>query len=832
MKHREMASPQPIRARDYFDTRIEEDWDKLLHTDIDFAPKVYSHAPWERILKGNVGSTSLIPNSQNQTLANPRGADKDVFFSSVPYRSFEDEGLESLQMSMKAMFNSVKARIKEYEEKYKITAEELNTRKGQVNELELKEKALMEENIIIEEAIAKRIQEKTRKYQIEKAEKSMFERKSSGLKANDAQRSLQQELIQNTADNAEDEVDVSIYGAKQGNMRQAIMNKIHRIAPLYGDVRRIEASFGGVVASFFAFYRWMFIMSLVLLLVVSTTAIFHITHISQSRYPLDVIVGFGMLPGFMYISTFQSDEAIMYVLTVLAVLGLLLLVVVVIAVSEDRNAKHTQILEDRDTRVNAKAVLMRWDNWISSKIESETAVVSHIQTFRDNLNVLKAKGLNQKKTRLQIFVLYGRKVCGFITYILLQFAVYVWVSDVITSFTRSSRNNTGSLAVGYAIMFIPPVILSTSNCIFPYFVNLITDFERWESKSTELNIKITRLYFASFLNILILAVECGLIADPFFLSLSENIIVRENLEPAFVDRYECRLNMVNDSLTAYIVADALVHLVFISTVPLCVGLISKLLGETDAPKTEFDLVWRMISTLYFIGLVILSIPFVPLAIVLFSLIFAIRLKADVYFSIKFASKPANSLSVHKFRQIYAKLIMLTVVSVGVLSLFFFMSRTTFAKDCDIQDDYVGLCLSDLDSDNICSSLDKNNRYFDAFNSISVCSDGYPRCICNGDLSCGPFKEHSTALAPLQQSLTSYALINFFWSHFIEGSVGTWALVTLFFIEYNFRTNSYREVRRVRDEKEIKFTAHVNSLNAILQQQQATLNKLNLINDDK
>jgi hypothetical protein len=575
-----------------------------------------------------------------------------------------------------------------------------------------------------------------------------------------------------------------------------------------------------------------FIMFLAMMIVVSISAIFHIIHISQSRSPLDMIVGFGMLPGFMYISTFQSDEAIMYVLTILAVLGMLLVAVVVSAVTEDRNAKHTQILVDKDTRVNAKAVLMRWDNWISSKIESETAVVSHIQTFRDNLNALVANGINQKRTRLQTIVLYGRKVCGLFTYLLLQFAVYVWVSDVITSFTRSSRSNTDSLAAGYANMFIPPAILSTSNCIFPYFVNLITEFERWESKSTELNVKITRLYFASFLNILILAVECGLIADPFFLSQRENIIVRENLEPAFVDRYDCRLNMVNDSLTAYILADALVHLVFISAVPLCISLISKFLGETDAPKTEFDLVWRMISTLYFIGLIILSVPFVPLALIIFAIILALRLKADVYFSIKFASKPGNSLSVHKFRQIYAKLLMLTAISVGVLSLFFLMSRTTFAKDCSIQDDYVGLCLNDLDSNNVCTSLNEDNRYYDAFSSLSVCPDGYPRCICNADLSCGPFKKHSTALAQLQQSLTSYAFVEFFWAHFIEGSVGTWALVTIFYIEYNFRTNSYREIKCIRDEKDIQFSAHINSLNGILQQQQATLNKLNLISTDK
>jgi hypothetical protein len=259
MKRRVVSSQRPVGARDYFDTGIEEDWNTLLHTptDIDFAPKVYSHAPWERILKGDVGSASLLPRDKNKSFASSQTAGNDVFFSSVPFRSIEDEGLEALQASMKTLFSSVKARIKEYEEKYKITAEELKSRRAQIIELESKERALEEENLVIEEAIAKRIQEKARKRQLEKAEKSLFERKVSGIKSNEAQRSLQQELIQNTADNAEDEIDISIYGVKRGSIWQAIANKIHRIAPLYGDVRRIEASFGGVVASFFSVYRWM-----------------------------------------------------------------------------------------------------------------------------------------------------------------------------------------------------------------------------------------------------------------------------------------------------------------------------------------------------------------------------------------------------------------------------------------------------------------------------------------------------------------------------------------------------------------------------------------------
>jgi hypothetical protein len=253
------------------------------------------------------------------------------------------------------------------------------------------------------------------------------------------------------------------------------------------------------------------------------------------------------------------------------------------------------------------------------------------------------------------------------------------------------------------------------------------------------------------------------------------------------------------------------------------------LQKNSWSKSEFDLVVQTISFVYFIGFIVLIVPIVPLAFVFVPIIFGIRLSCEVYITLNFVSKPKISMKVYEFKKLFSVLQLLTVGSVVMISSYFFFWGGNFPKNCSIQDNNVGLCSSSIISDKC--SINLYSPYYDFFSNPSYCRDGYPSCICSGKLACGPFIGDSTPFISIYRYIAKYDFINFIWKYCFDSSPGTWVIAAIIFIRFNFQTNSFREVKKSKDEKEIQYAAHINFLNKTIQQQHALIQKLNLMEGD-
>ena len=485
------------------------------------------------------------------------------------------------------------------------------------------------------------------------------------------------------------------------------------------------------------------------------------------------------------------------------------------AVQNDAGAKYHEAIEANEKKIHSKLVLMAWDNAVVYHLDVDSQSMSIYHRSRELINTLLSKeSVVKTRSRLAQFSLFIRKVIGSVLYLIIQFLCYLFISYTITSFQNKASNILSPI--------IPPMVTSIFNNIFPYFLRVITDFERWENNRTAIIVKICRFYLSTSLNILILAISSGLVLDPFLLSKHSEYIIRIKLEPNFNSKYGCHFNQAGDYLIIYVLIDLLVHLLFHVATPFILQRFQK----KQVSKSEFDLVVQTISLLYFIGLIVLTVPIVPLVFVFVPIILGLRLSFDVYYTLNFVSKPKISMKVYEFKKLFSVLLLLTVGSIVIISSNFFFWGGRFPKNCSIQDKDVGLCTSSIVSD-ICS-INLYSPYSDFFSNLNYCSNGYPSCICSGTLACGPFVSDSTPFVPIYRYIEQYDVIAFIWNYCFASSPGTWVIVVILFIRYNFQTNSFHEVKKSKDEKEIQYTAHVNVLNKTIQQQQALIQKLNLI----
>jgi hypothetical protein len=83
----------------------------------------------------------------------------------------------------------------------------------------------------------------------------------------------------------------------------------------------------------------------------------------------------------------------------------------------------------------------------------------------------------------------------------------------------------------------------------PAMYKYLTKFEEWDSGQFSLNVLIMRMYLSNMMNLLILALSYGLLADPFLLADETNSQRRSQLENLFDDSvYSCRLNAAAEGL--------------------------------------------------------------------------------------------------------------------------------------------------------------------------------------------------------------------------------------------------------------------------------------------
>ncbi len=322
--------------------------------------------------------------------------------------------------------------------------------------------------------------------------------------------------------------------------------------PFQKEIRTIQGKFGSAVASYFVFYRFIFMQVLLIAIVAAIFAVLHITLFvsREGNSSLNKIVfGPGMLPGFMLYSTFESEEAFQY--SMFVIFGLLVFVATAVEhlITEDLTMKRIDASEEGNEAPYSKAVLCSWDmggygyNPTTRQIEDQIGALgnSYIQLLEDT----RTAGLIKSRSRFELLVLYTRRFIASLLYVGVQAASFAAIV-ILTIYTESITEWLGTTPFKNFASALAPLALNVLNSISPPLMKAITDLELWDSGQMKLNVLLFRMYLSNILNTLILALSYLMLSDPML--LANFATVRGSLELTESDLFACRVDQTADAM--------------------------------------------------------------------------------------------------------------------------------------------------------------------------------------------------------------------------------------------------------------------------------------------
>lgn len=553
----------------------------------------------------------------------------------------------------------------------------------------------------------------------------------------------------------------------------------------------------------------------------------HVINLFDAGRSEEVLHGVGVLPGFMYHSTYTRNEGFAYICAVVVSILFLVISAAIKFTTASREHQDVGFNEGDVSKKHAHAALMAWDNSAASDIEAEYLFGVLELRFKDMCEKLAKKGQNSVS---DVLGLYFRRVAGLVLYAYLQFACYVVVSFLSqVRYVPTGTTGTSLRLRQFMGAVLLPSVVSIMNHLLTYALEGLSRFERWESDKTTAVLTVYKMYIMIFLNLLVLATSNGLIVDPYLFAMRDATAIRNNLAPHFIDAYECRMNQASDAFMMNIVSDFAVHFI-VDVVATRVFPIISNLSAFNQTKREFTIFHSMASSLYFTGLVAFAIPFCPMILLIAPLIFAIRFRFDVKSALAHLSRPRRSIPVQEMKYLFAVLHFVTVAVFGIVSAYFFLDNHHLPKDCSIQDNNINLCDINVLTNDVCT-MDPSSKYYYYFSTSVNCDGGYPYCVCHDELACGPFIHDRTPTKVFAETLDSVPGVSQIWTYFFVESVGAWGVCVVVFLIQAFINNSYHVMYTAKEDKDKKISAHIAELNNTLKMYQKQASQLHLMNRD-
>ena len=595
--------------------------------------------------------------------------------------------------------------------------------------------------------------------------------------------------------------------------------------PFQKDIRTIQAKFGSAPASYFIFYRFIFLQVCLIAFVGAVFIVLHLALLAgeDGRTFSELMTSKGFLPGFMLFSTFSRYEAFQY--STFIIFGLLVFSVSIgeHLIAEDKSMKRIDKQEEGNEAPYSKIALCAWDfgsaGYFPTARQVDEQLASQSLTLMVQWEETRTAGLMKSRSRYELLVLYSRRFAALIAYLAVQagsFTAIVLVTintDAITQWLSTTPfSNFASI--------LAPLSLNVLNTLAPPILKLITLQEKWDSGQMQLNVLLFRMYFSNILNTLILGLSYLMLADPFL--FAQFSTVRQSLQLAESGVFDCRIDQAADAMFSLIVTNF-----FIGNIQMVVMgyvyrfLYSKIfecLGK-DFEPFPFEVEPAMINLFNNMSLVMITFPFAPQAMVFLPISIYISVKVEVFAICTFNGKPERTWKAHQSGVIFTSFYLLTLVLIGLPTAVYFLSCTSFPKDCLIQDWDIGLCNAEMDYNNICEK-DPTDKYYPFYSNIN-----YPKDICSK--SCGPFVDYEYNMLPFKQVLTSFSLLDFIWGLFFNSSYVTW-IVILVLIVNGYRTRNTRETQRESDEaKERSMSIQIEALEAEKKRQDKLIARMKL-----
>jgi hypothetical protein len=560
-------------------------------------------------------------------------------------------------------------------------------------------------------------------------------------------------------------------------------------------------------------------------IVAITGSFFAVLHIVRMTFRGDVrniLMGIGILPGFMEYSSFQQSEKFAYTTNVLVVIIVLVVMCVRKVISEDKLMKRLDLIENENDFTFSKDVLGGWDHSLTQSSEVVDLHGLLRQIYKEKLAEFHLLGRRRARTNLKILELYVRRFVGSVIYLAVQVASY----SAIVYLTVKSQAIQNGLNVGVLkslSQFIVPAAVTTINSITPALYKALTMLELWDSGQVQLNILLFRMYVSNMMNLLILAISYALLADPFLFANNENKAMRKQVEHEFDPNSICRLDQASNGLFTLILTEFFLNgLVFLGMGGFNVVVNAYVM---PFPKKEFNIAQRMVAMLYFVSLMTLTFPFSPLTAVLSPFMLAARIKWEKIVTLKIYAKPKTVWTAHKAGTFFVLFYIMSLTFVAIPSAVYFLSRETFPKSCDLQDDHIELCISAITVNNNCT-LDTQSDYYRLYSDNSYCVEGYPACIC--DYACGPFVHEPNAFTAFRQIIQGVAGVKLVWEYIFQNSYGAWFLAGFFYVLSRLRRNTVGVNSDGYKDKERSLETHITALENERSKHEKLINRLKLL----
>jgi len=473
-------------------------------------------------------------------------------------------------------------------------------------------------------------------------------------------------------------------------------------------------------------------------------------------------------------------------------MGIMVVNVLLKYIREDRVSKQEIINEGENFKSSySKEVLVAWENSLVAEQDIEIYKGSLTQLYKEKLKDSEEAGVKNALTDIEKALLYLRRFVGNVIFIVFLASIVFFILYLTIEQARVGAYATQiSPALESFAGSIPSIAVNIINSISPEIIKLITAFEKWDRSQT-LTFLLGRMYVANVVNVLILALQYLLLANPYLLGTNEYLSVRNTVEAPFDDvSYDCRMDMVQNGFFQLIITDWVTKLVGFYISGVTPYITSWVMGS-ELAKVDFDLPPMILTGIFSAGLALMSWPFSPLSMIICPLMTAATIKFERYCILKFYNKPKEQWKSQKAIYLFTYLYMLTVMLFGVGFTLFFLNAENLPKSCDVQDRSIGLCSSALSSNFTCI-LDESSEYFKGNNQSTICGNkGYPKCICEDKLACGPFVRDLSALSPIRQYLYEFEPLKILYEVFFVTSYGTWFLLIAALTIISLRKNTLK-----------------------------------------
>lgn len=566
-----------------------------------------------------------------------------------------------------------------------------------------------------------------------------------------------------------------------------------RNKPMQAEIRRISSRFGAGTTSYFIFYRFIYLQFSLLAIISIAFSILHVSYMVSSGYGYrDMITTSGYLPYFMLFSSYVTQESFYYSLMIVCCIMVIIASILEHLVAEDKNMKEVDALEVGNENPYAKEVLCAWDFSVTSQQEADDQYSSLANKYTAQLEETRTNGVKAARTRTDLFLLYSRRFLGFCLYVGVQAAAFAAIIFLTINGDSVAARLAGTPFSAFSSS-VAPAALFVINSMIPPFMKFITRLEKWDTGMMHTSLLLGRQFLFNILNQLILALSYLLLADPLLFGAGSQSAIRRALTAKDSGTFNCLIDAAADGLFALVVtAFASKEIITNFAIPMF-KVVAAQLTKTPLVKDPYDVVDSAIDLLGFLSNILVTFPFAPLAMVFTPVMVYIRIKREVHILMKYSAKPEKPWKAHYSGVIFTFVYLITLFITGVPAGVYFLTTKTFAKNCNIMDDYISLCASSIDPATQTCVKSQNSEYYSLFKDVD-----YPAVLCNR--ACGAFVDKRSNLVPFKEAATNIKVLGAIWDAAFIYPYIPWFLFACLCVARAMATNSRIVASTLQEKK--------------------------------